>query len=118
MKNQEIENTKGQGQVLRFSFRLSGRSTSITLKKNILSLWLILSDTDYCKDPGTQDAQGTQYTSEQYYISIQKYIDSCIDKWTGDTARGLSDFITDMMLQDILEEEDFRAYKVVFNNLH
>lgn len=85
---------------LRYSFRLSGRSTSITLRRNIVSLYLLFSEADADLDN-----------------VVFKFIDSCIDKWKGETAKGLSDFITARMIRNILTRDDFKQYKHLFSRL-
>lgn len=92
---------KQNNESLRFSFRLSGRSTSITLRKNIVSLWLVLSDND----------------KSDYNKVIVDFIDKCIDDWKEDTASGLSAYITYRMIKSMLESDDFRSYRYVFSKL-
>ena len=101
-KESTKQNSNSTSDSLRFSFRLGGRSTSITLRKNIVSLWVVLLSIGI----------------KQYNTEIYKFIDNCINDWEGETARGLSDFITEKMIQNILQKSDFRLYKRVFRKLN
>lgn len=103
MANNGKQNPKAKqvSDSLRFSFRLSGRSTSITLRKNIVSLWVVLLG----------------ISTKEYDSEIYKFIEKCINDWGNDTARGLSDFVTEKMIQSILQKSDFVLYKRVFKKI-
>jgi hypothetical protein len=74
-------------------------NTSITLRKNIVSLWILLMDKSN-SDP---------------YITVQNFIDLvCMKRWTGNTGKGLSDFITKCMVHSFLDEDDFKLYKKIY----
>jgi hypothetical protein len=74
-------------------------STSITLRKNIVALWLVMMD-KVQSDP---------------YGTVQIFIDEvCVKRWTGSTAKGMSDFVSKCMIHSFLDEDDFREYKKVY----
>ena len=104
MQTKHKKQVSDSSNALRFSFRLAGRSTSITLRKNIVSIWVVLSDIPIHK----------------YNSSIYKFIEESINKWEqkgNNTAKGLSDFITVNMIQSMLQKRDFRDYKRVFSKI-
>lgn len=74
-------------------------STSITLRKNIVALWILMMD---------------KGGSEPYTV-VQEFIDKvCLKRWTGETAKGMSDFITKCMIHSFLELEDYQEYKRIY----
>lgn len=90
---------------MRLSFRLNKRVTSITLRTNIIALWASINQEDQKKDPkDPKDSINIQ-------ALVQNFVDKCIDEWKSDSAKGLSDFVMEMMIKDILEEKDFKSYK-------
>ena len=85
---------------LRFSIRVDGSVTSISLRRNVVSLWLLFSEI-------TKDKQE----------AILTFIYDCIDKWENTTAKGLSSYILETMIKDILESDDFRQYQRIYNEI-
>lgn len=77
--------------------------TSISLKKSIVSLWLVMMEKIHC---------------DHNKVIIEFIQDVCLKKWYGDTAKGLSDFIQKCMLYSMLEEEDWQNYKMVYKALN
>lgn len=74
-------------------------STSITLRKNIVALWILMMDKEE-DDP---------------YQIVQEFIEKvCLKRWTGNTAKGMSDFISKCMINSFLDEKDFIAYKKIY----
>jgi len=43
--------------------------------------------------------------------TVTDFIYSSLNSWTGDTAKGFSDFVTERMIQDILEKKDYLEYQ-------
>lgn len=88
---------------LKFSIRIGTNNgsfvTSISLKKNLCSIWLLLSESsDFIKPKNAKNL-------------ILDFIYLSINEWKKDTAKGFSDFITERMIKDILSNEDFIEYK-------
>lgn len=89
---------------LKFSIRISTNEgslvTSISLKKNICSLWLLLRENPNQK-------------SQNLKNMVLDFIHTSLDEWQKNniTAKGFSDFITERMIKDILTEKDFIEYK-------
>jgi len=49
------------------------------------------------------------------YKITQEFIDGvCIPRWEGDTAKGMSEFITKCMIHSFLEKADFNSFKKVY----
>lgn len=87
---------------LRLSFGEKTFVTSITLRKNILALWILMAEKH------EEDPQKT----------IMDFIDSvCLKRWKGDTAKGFSDFVTKCMIHSLLESADFELYKKIYLSL-
>lgn len=86
---------------LRFSIRITRKSvSSVSLKKNIVSIWLLL----VVSNPSL-------YKKSKKLI--MDFIYDSLNYWKKDTAKGFSDFVTERMIQDILEKEDFLEYKKI-----
>jgi len=90
-------------ETVKFNIRIgvgqSSFSTSVTLRKNIVALWLLMMDKSEA-DP---------------YEVVQEFIEKvCLKRWEGDTAKGMSDFITKCMINSFLEEDDFITYKKIY----
>lgn len=79
---------------MKVSTRINGRVTSIKVKDSVLALhWLINADP---KTPIQDHA-----------------LDTCNDimqKWNGTTGKGCSQFITDTILEQMLEPEDVQPF--------
>lgn len=93
---------KNKESALRFSIRIAGSVTSLSLRRNLVSLWLTLN---------TQDE-----TVGDYQGKVSNFIYSCLSKWDKDTAKGFSDFVSEKMIQDILERRDFIKYKRILSS--
>jgi hypothetical protein len=105
----------------------NGIVTSLTIKKNIIAMWLIYRQPTP-KDSLDLDKITTESIAMHSLLSkddlltaeanvteaisnmISDFVYEKIELWTKETGKGLSDFITDLMIQDILEE-DFSLYK-------
>lgn len=76
--------------------------TSVSLKKNILALWIVMMDKIH----------------QEHTRVIQDFIETVVLKrWRGNTARGLGDFITKCMIHSMLEADDYEMFKNVYLSL-
>ncbi|MDP8268246.1 MAG: hypothetical protein P9L97_05905 [Candidatus Tenebribacter davisii] len=48
---------------------------------------------------------------------LTDFVYTCLDKWDKDTAKGLSDFVSEKLIQDMLEAEDYIEYKKILEGL-
>ena len=96
---------------IRISVRITPNTvSSISLKKNIISLWLL----------GTENEKSEKNKNKNFVRNVRNVRDfmyQCLDKWKYNTAKGFSDFVTEKMIQDILEELDFIEYKKILKRL-
>lgn len=90
---------------LRYSIRISGSVTSISLRRNLVSLWLTLN-TDDIKEFNSG-------VKGKLNGLVQNFIYGCLSDWKQDNGKGFSDFVSDMMIKDILDREDFRKYRQI-----
>ena len=91
--NKNSEHTK-------ISLRVDGKVTSITLKKNIIALWLIY---------GTEiDLANTDL--EELSYEVNGFLYASLDKWDNNTAKGLSMYITDRMVKSFLTKKKYKNY--------
>jgi len=84
---------------LRFPIRILGSSTSLSIRRSVVALWLTLTTEDDVKTP--------------YKDIISDFIYTCINSWEGQSAKGLSEYVAERMLQDILEKEDYKRYQKI-----
>lgn len=77
--------------------------TSITLKKNIVALWLVMMDKIHC---------------DHNRIIIEFIEKVCLKRWKGETAKGMSEFIQKCMIHAILDSDDWENYKIVYKSLN
>lgn len=89
-----------------FRFRMGSDEgsfpTSVSLRKNVVSLWIVLMD---------------KIDDDPHQV-VQEFIEKvCVKRWKGQTAKGMSDFITKCMIHSILEKEDYEAWKKVYLSL-
>lgn len=95
---------------LRFSIRISPKSvSSVSIKKNIISLWILMTVTPLEKDLTKLEKIHKNYVTDFIY--------SCLNRWKGNTAKGFSDFVTEGMIRDILDKKDFSEYRRIKNIL-
>ena len=87
---------------MRVSTRINGRVTSISIRDSVCALHYVIC--------------GNSAKSVQDHI-----LDSCHDimnEWEGDTAKGLSGFITDTLLKDLLDQTlDIKLYNQTIEEL-
>ena len=98
----KVINKTNENGSIRFSIRISGSVTSISLRKNIIALWLVMN--------GITD-------SKSFHNYILDFIYKCLSVWQKNDAKGFSDYVSACMIEDLLSGEDFVAYKQVFQRL-
>lgn len=87
---------------LRFSIRICGTVTSLSLRKNLISLWLTLS----------YDLTDKQLSDKSHLQGlVLNFIYEKLEKWEGESGKGFSDYISESMIEDILELEDIDTYQ-------
>lgn len=91
-------------EALRYSIRISGSVTSISLRRNLVSLWLVLNVENISN-------------MNNLHGLVQNFIYSCLSKWKENNGKGFSDFVSEMMIRDILERKDFKKYKQIFEHI-
>ncbi len=91
--------TKSFTKSIKFSIRMGHKVTSISLKKNVCSLWLLMNSPI---NPG--------YPKHPKNI-ILAFIHRLTQETQRNSAKGFSDFITEKMIEDILSKKDFNEYK-------
>ncbi len=87
---------------MKVSTRINGRVTSINVRDSVCAIHHII-----CGDPGGKKVE-------------DHVLDTChdiIDTWEGDTARGLSGYITDSMLKSMLDPEDMQLFNQTLKRL-
>lgn len=87
---------------MKFSMRMNGKPTSLSLNKRIVALWLLMSDTDKYADD---------------HDAVFSFVQSCTNDWTDSSAKGLSDYIISCMMADILSKKDYTQYSKIFTRL-
>lgn len=93
----------------KFSIRLSSQSvTSISINTHIILLWLIFQPKTSSKlknVPFPSDVKVLQTNLLRYCKSIcTDFFISQMKNWPYNSGKGLSDFLTEAMIQDILQE--------------
>jgi len=105
-KDKNKQDKHGLIDSIRFSIRITPKSvSSVSLKKNITSLWLLLS-TDI-------DKRIHCISRDRCKNSVTDFIYKNLNTWEKDSAKGFSDFITEKMINEILEKEDFTQYQKI-----
>ena len=77
---------------MKISTRINGRVTSINVRDSILALHFIINGEGVPEDHA---------------------LDTChniISHWKGNTGKGLSSFITDAIIEDVLSEDDLEEF--------
>lgn len=110
--------TQTPSQHIKISVRLPrGIVTSLTLKKNIIAIWMLYR-TPLESDPEKvcdliEDAMPVKEDTIKEMAT--RFVYRCIDKWDHDTGKGLSDFVTELMIEDALEMEDHAIYQMIMS---
>lgn len=82
---------------VRVPIRISGSVTSISLRKNLVALWILLSDME----------------PKDYKSPLTDFIYKCSDSWKENTAKGFSEFISEKLIESILDSNDYVDYKKI-----
>ena len=86
-------------QHIKMSIRLSnGIVTSLTIKKNIVALWIIFAKTNSDID------LTTELNFDKLSSLVNTFVYKCMNDWKQNTGKGLSDFITEKMIRNILND--------------
>lgn len=102
-----------QSNAIRISIRILGKSTSVSLRKNIVSLWLLMKGI-------TDNPYSVKLDTHKFDTELNTFIYDSADIWEkkgNTTAKGFSDFIGQRMIEEFLEEEDFRTFCKIHQNL-
>lgn len=83
------------------SIRIDKRPTSISLRKNIVALWIIMNG----------------IPQKRWKEHITDFIYSCVSSWNGDSAKGFSEYISNKLIQGILDPDDISEFKEVMEVL-
>ena len=94
---------------IRMSLRIDGKVTSITLKKKIIALWLIYN-------VGINESNIEEKISS-LKTSVFDFVYECLKGWHYLSGKGLSDFITNKMISEILEKEDYAVFLNIIKNI-
>ena len=73
---------------LKYSIRISGSVTSLSLRKNIVGLWLTLNEEDAIEFDSNIKGKLNGV--------VQNFIYKCLSDWKRHDARGFSDFVSEM----------------------
>lgn len=97
-----MKKTAFNTQVVKFNVKLNGYATSVTLRKDIVSLWILL----------------TEDTNPDVNLLVQDFIHDVVLKlWKKFHGRGLSDFVTSCMIRSVLTSRDYSMYTKILKKL-
>ena len=106
-------------QHIKISVRLPrGIVTSLTLKKNIIALWMLYR-TPLESDPEQVCdliENGDPVKDDTIKEMATRFVYRSLEHWEHDTGKGLSDFVTELMIEDALEMEDHSIYQMIMAN--
>jgi len=88
----------------KYSVRVQGISTSISLRTDIISLWAVLHF-----DPA-KDISHAELDED-----MLSFIYTQLEEWNTVSAKGLSIFITEALINDILDPIDHEQYRRIRN---
>lgn len=98
--NQTIPKSRNTTRSLRFSLRLSNQKvTSVSINTNIVILFLLFHPKLQQTNPEKIKFPTSSYTAKAI---VTDYMISCLSKWNQNSGKGLSDWMTDKLLQYIL----------------
>lgn len=104
---------------IKISVRLPrGIVTSLTLKKNIIAIWMLYR-TPLESDPEQVCdliEEGLPVKADTVKEMATRFVYRCLNDWEHDTGKGLSDFVTERMIEDALEMEDHSIYQMIMSN--
>lgn len=84
-----------------FSVRLNGKSTSFSIKTNIIAFYCVVTKTD-CK---------------KCFYEFSSIVSDIAKDWTGENAKGLSDFVVKKILETLLKKKELKEYKNIIKEL-
>jgi hypothetical protein len=91
----KYKNKLGCSNSVKFNIKIQGRPTSVTLRKDIVSLWILLTDK---KDPDVT-------------LLVQEFMyDVVLELWEKYHGRGLSEYTAKCMIKSILSKRDYSLY--------
>ena len=85
---------------LTIPIRIHKSTTSITIKKSTVALWILLCN----------------IKRKNIKSRLSDFVYSCLsgqDSWKGKNAKGFSDFVSERMIKSFLEKEDLRKYEKI-----
>ena len=80
---------------IKYSVRLPNGVTSLSLRKNVVSLWVLLN----C------------IKKDEFQNRLGNVVQDSLGEWEGESGKGLSDFITDKLISQILDTQDYSRYR-------
>jgi nucleoid-associated protein YejK len=86
---------------MKVSARIAGRVTSISVRDSICAAHFLIN--------------GKQGTKVHDHVS--DFIYSSLGVWNGDGGKGLSGFVQDRMIVDMLAEEDLEEFKNILREI-
>ena len=98
---ESIKTIKNSANSIVIPIRIQGKVTSISIKKYIIALWILLSN----------------YDKKIYKKELNDFIYGCSDSWEGSSAKGFSDYCVLKMIISLLEENDSLKYKKILEEL-
>ncbi len=105
-------------QHIKMSVRLpKGIVTSLTIKKNIIALWILYTcdpetlNTEIIDSSEASEAQSLTQEDiiedeETIYKLVNTFVYKCLEGWDKESGKGLSDFVTELMIEDFLDDYD------------
>ena len=96
-----------KGNQLKINFRLHKKHTSISLRNDLVALWLLMNDHNHKEENSVQKAEE----------KVVQFVLVCLDSWPLNIARGFSDFVYQKIYEDILERQDFLKFQKIQKGL-
>ena len=87
---------------MKVSTRINGRVTSVNVRDSVCALHYVICGSD---------------SLDQVENHVLDTCHDIISTWKGTTARGLSSYITDKMVEDLLDTDDVPNYKQTLTRL-
>jgi hypothetical protein len=94
--------TKKTKRTTTISIRVLGASTSITIRNDILALWVLMQG---------DDIEGIERIRQK----LSSFVLDTLSDWKGSSAKGLSEYITKRMIESFLEKRDIRMYRKILD---
>ncbi len=88
--------------VVKYNIKMDGFPTSITLRRDVVSLWILLTE---------------NYTLDKTLLVREFIEDKVLPRWTRSHGRGLSEFISKCMIRSILSSDDYSMYRKIEREL-